>query len=637
MRDSFIETLTELRLSQSRISVIKNCYFIPNQVLGLIKEHIEEPENEIPEETITLLGHNIYALNFKYSPTKKCEMSPELYSYLIMLYCFQVDMDNESPGYFDFLSLEDFECKVLKKLSYLLLQVDIRNAKPEITNDINQKPFYAISDMFKLFIQIVDTLPKINGKMKLPIESQSLTDANKNLLESMVNNLLSCGFTQEVLKILKLFYIFTSRYKLEDHIIYFHTNFVIHHIIQCWNEKGNFINKDKMGPFTALNYFHKFTTNHIYNYNKFRTLGIPELCIKFLSEVIYSDVFLGDLLAYTRKYSLTQQVFDNISYSDCEKFLKKSKDFKISMYFLQQLIKRHKHYTNKNIKLNSFNSKSINISLCFFVDMQILSCCQIDPKDSELLKYYSDYNNNFYSKQFTKLPDLVSDMNLNHKIVCYNEYISGTSNALMREKLPFLGKAVVVKMPFHSEVQTEIVFIDKLNQKQKAYYLHSIIIEEPKALLTKYYYYFRPEGGEWVKINSKFYGLTQNSWSKITPSITEELKLYKINGSSKIFLFYKEIESYSVYSLFKLDILKTINDIYSNEDIPDLIECMKYNTELTQKYIDYLIRFFTEKGRVMWESFFHFLQGYLPQYVGKFIAELQKDEIQTNANKCNNG
>ena len=127
-------------------------------------------------------------------------------------------MDNESPGYFDFLSHEDFECKVLKKLSYLLLQVDIRNAKPEITNDINQKPFYAISDMFKLFIQIVDTLPKVNGKMKLPIESQSLTDANKNLLESMVNNLLSCGFTQEVLKILKLFYIFTSRYKLEDHI-----------------------------------------------------------------------------------------------------------------------------------------------------------------------------------------------------------------------------------------------------------------------------------------------------------------------------------------------------------------------------------------------------------------------------------
>ena len=78
MSDELNSNVLTKGFRESKIQIIKDCYFIEGQMISLFDELLSEPDSEIPEETISLLSHGIYAINFKYTPEQNCEISPKL-------------------------------------------------------------------------------------------------------------------------------------------------------------------------------------------------------------------------------------------------------------------------------------------------------------------------------------------------------------------------------------------------------------------------------------------------------------------------------------------------------------------------------------------------------------------------------
>ena len=627
MSDQLNSSVLTKGFRESKIQVIKDCYFIEGQMISLFDELLSEPDSEIPEETISLLSHGIYAINFKYTPEQKCEMSPKLYSYLITLYSFQLEYEEDAPGVFDcFIECDEY-CKVFKNTAKLLFDIDINNIKYKRKDKQEEEDAYYISiaNLFKTLITIFYQLTDYEQTSKLALNSQPITNENIINLNLITTMLEPYGFTKEVLRIIKLFYLFAIQYKLEEHIIFIHTNYIKKLIEKSFDIKDNYINSDKQGPLIALNYFHKYTARRLYNFEKFQNLGMPDISFKLLLKVNYSEEFLRDFLDYLNVYLLTEQTFDNLQYETVEELLKKTKDFRICLFLLQQLKRKYNSCLEKQITFNALNANFINTILCIFADMEMLSSVEVVSSDLSLFKYFADYNNKFYLKPSSGISGIITMLNSNYKLVNYQKYPPDTEgiDKLIENKivLPFLGRCVIIKSPSMMEtLPTEATFIHEKTKEEKVYNLYAIIVESKIALIKTHTVYVHLNDKEWVKMNNKVNLIDENNSTKLQGTIEEELN--KCKSSVKLTLFYKEKRYYAIYSLINPSFLfKNISNVYNVSDLSDIIDCMKYDLQLTKENLEYIIDYFLNKGKNDDEMFIKFLEEYLPEIKDVYLEK----------------
>ena len=125
---------------------------------------------------------------------------------------------------------------------------------------------------------------------------------------------------------------------------------------------------------------------------------------------------------------------------------------------------------------------------------------------------------------------------------------------------------------------------------------------------------------EWVKMNNKVNLIDENNSTKLQGTIEEELNQCK--SSVKLTLLYKEKRYYAIYSLINPSFLfKNISNVYNVSDLSDIIDCMKYDLQLTKENLEYIIDYFLNKGKNDDEIFIKFLEEYLPEIKDVYLEK----------------
>ena len=352
---------------------------------------------------------------------------------------------------------------------------------------------------------------------------------------------------------------------------------------------------------------------------------MPDISFKLLLKVNYSEEFLRDFLDYLNVYLLTEQTFDNLQYETVEELLKKTKDFRICLFLLQQLKRKYNSCLEKQLTFNALNANFINTILCIFADMDMLSSVEHVSSDLSLFKYFADYNNKFYLKPSSGISGIITMLNSNYKLVNYQKYPPNTEgiDKLIENKitLPFLGRCVIIKSPSMMEtLPIEATFIHEKTKEEKVYNLYAIVVESKIALIKTHTVYVHLNDKEWVKMNTKVNLIDENNSTKLQGTIEEELN--KCKSSVKLTLLYKERRYYAIYSLINPSFLfKNISKVYNVSDLSDVIDCMKYDLQLTKENLEYIIDYFLNKGKNDDEIFIKFLEEYLPEIKDVYLEK----------------
>ena len=615
--------------TEEQVEQIQSIIVSEQEMFSSFKELLSVTSKEFPKEILSRLNNNLSGLKYKFSRTKTYRVNIEVYSYLSLLFHFQLDKITEkgNNGIFDCIVKCDEICKQFKELSFVTSDVFIDHVYPEIDTESH---FYAISALFFCFYEIYDSFSILEKQLKKPQAPPKLTKSNLVKLKSVLNVLVASGFTTETMRIVKIFYAFAFQYSLNYHVMIFQKD-MITIIKKNFDSNGNYISQELDFIFMVLDYFYSYANQNI-DKQSFAQIGLLNKVIKMISNVKYSDPLLKQLIKYITNYPENINVIKTLEFSNCQSIIKQTKDIQVAMYFLDEMHSRINLLISENIKLNPLNKSKTNISLMIFAEMKILTGKIIESYNIELYNYFIEYNGRLYLKRDLTFTKFIKGLNLNSELIIYKKYLTEITNlfTITKQKIPFLGRAIVLKTLFHLQPEQELTFIHEKTNEEKTYSLTAIYVEKQKKKLffNSANGYIQVENGVWQKIILEK-GKTNVNYKPLNTTILEELNQYKNKESYNMLLFYKEKSSFSVYSLFDLNVyIKDVRQLTKCFMVKHLINIIKLNNtniQIAKENIQVLAEVFYEnKFESEVNKFIEFLNEYVPEYKNTFIDNLMK-------------